>query len=165
MSYPLRNYLAALAGLFLFGLGALRAELAVGDRFPDLTAFGLQGDLPATSGKVVVVDFCASWCAPCRQSFPALTAVQKDYAERGVVVLGVSVDARAADYQGMLRKWSPGFPVVHDAGQKLVAVVKVPTMPTSYVVDAGGVIRAIHVGFHSDTPQQLRADLNSLLKP
>ena len=68
---------------------AARAEIKVGDVFPALATAGLTGGtVPATEGKILVVDFWASWCAPCKASFPALGKINTDYTPRGVVLVG-----------------------------------------------------------------------------
>ncbi len=145
------------------GLPLARAELVVGDSFPALTGAGLVGALPETQGKVVLVDFCASWCGPCKQAVPVLGRLQEELGGQGLVVLGVSVDARPGDYAALLKKWKPAFPVVHDAAQKLVSSVEVKTMPTSFLVDRTGKVRFVHSGFHPDTERDLRRQIATLL--
>lgn len=161
------SLLPASAAVVLLGLllatGA-RAELRPGDAFPALASAGLVGTVPSLAGQVAVVDFWASWCAPCKASFPVYARLQADYAARGLVVLAVSVDQRAADYAGFLRRFNPPFATVHDAQQRLVSLVKVPTMPTSYVLGRDGRVRFVHVGFHgASTEKELRAQIETLL--
>jgi thiol-disulfide isomerase/thioredoxin len=147
----------------LLAFGA-RADVKVGDAFPALEAAGLAGELPATGGRVTVVDFWASWCTPCKASFPAYAKIEADYGPRGVTLVAVSVDDRRSDYEAFLRKWRPPFATVLDAQKKLVTAVKVPAMPTCYVLDRAGRVRFVHVGFHgAETEKQLRAQLEELL--
>jgi thiol-disulfide isomerase/thioredoxin len=150
--------------LLLGALLPLRAELAVGDLFPGLEGMSLAGKMPATEGQVLLVDFWASWCTPCKASFPALKQLHAWYAQRGVIVLAVSVDENAKDYDDFLKKQTPPFSVVRDAQQKLVALVQVPVMPTSFVVGRDGRIRAILAGYHGkETDKALRIALNTTL--
>ncbi|MBL9208890.1 MAG: TlpA family protein disulfide reductase [Opitutaceae bacterium] len=156
---------AALGCAALLAAASLRAELKPGDAFPSLAAAQLAGGtVPATTGKIVVVDFWASWCGPCKVSFPALGKVAADYAARDVVVVGVSVDEKPEDYARFMKKFAPSFPALHDARQTLVRAVQVPTMPTTYILDRQGRVRAVHTGFHGATSdRRLRAEIESLL--
>lgn len=154
--------------LFAVGLLSLAfAELKVGESFPDLTTLKLEGKLPVDlKDKIVVVDFWASWCKPCKKSFPALNELQKKYAAQGVVIVGVNEDEKPANMADFLAKNSATFAVVRDADQKLVAQIGVNTMPSSFILDRTGKVRFIHSGFHGDdTKQQYMTEIESLLKP
>lgn len=145
----------------------LRAEpLAVGQAFPRFSDFALEGTVPnTTQAKVVVVDFWASWCTPCRAAFPVLDQMQAEFGPKGVQVIAVSVDQNRAAMEAFLKRSRVGFPVVRDAGMKLVGHVDVPTMPTTFVLDAKGVVRFVHAGFRADeTPAQLREEITTLLE-
>jgi thiol-disulfide isomerase/thioredoxin len=153
---------AALLGAFA---AASRAQVAPGDSFPALGASALGGGaLPETAGKVVLVDFWASWCAPCKASFPVYARLQSDYAPRGLVIVAVSVDDAASAYAAFVARLKPPFATVLDSQHKLVAAVQVPTMPTSYLVDRAGKVRFVHAGFHGEeTDRELRRELDQLL--
>jgi thiol-disulfide isomerase/thioredoxin len=144
---------------------AARADIKVGDVFPALATAGLTGGtVPATEGKILVVDFWASWCAPCKASFPALGKINADYASRGVVLVGVSVDEKASAYAAFVKKQAPPFPALHDAAQQLVRAVVAPAMPTTYIIGRDGKVRSIHAGYHGATTDQLlRTELDALL--
>jgi len=149
----------------LFCSGVL-AELKTGDSFPDLASFKLEGKVPQDlKGKIVIVDFWASWCAPCKASFPALNDLQKKYAKQGVVVIAVNVDEDRADMDKFLKSNPPAFTVVRDVGQKLVAKVGVKSMPSSFVLDGEGKVRFVHSGFRGDkTKKEYEEQIESLLK-
>ena len=150
-----------LAGTFI----TAQAALKVGDTLPDLASFKLEGKLPdALKGKIIVVDFWASWCAPCAKSFPVLDELQKKYADR-VVVLAVNVDEKKSKMDAFLEKHAVSFTIVRDAEQKLVAAVEPATMPTSFILDATGKVRFLHNGFHGeDTRKEYISEIESLLK-
>jgi thiol-disulfide isomerase/thioredoxin len=121
----------------------------VGHPLPPLAGFKLDGTLPALEGKVVLLDFWASWCGPCKESFPAMADLQKRFGERGLVVLAVSVDDDPRAYTRFLERMKPAFATVRDVDHKLVAVFAAPTMPTSFLVDRQGKVRFRHEGFHN----------------
>ncbi|MFM2295981.1 MAG: hypothetical protein RLZZ350_2394 [Verrucomicrobiota bacterium] len=122
------------------------ATLKVGDAFPDLATFGLEGKLPDTKGKIVVVDFWASWCGPCKESFPVMNDLVKKYGDK-VVIIAVNVDENAKDKDAFLKDNAASFNVVRDAKQKLVDKVEIGKMPSSFVLDANGKVKFIHDGF------------------
>jgi thiol-disulfide isomerase/thioredoxin len=141
------------------------AALKVGDTLPDLASLQLEGKLPESlKGKIVVVDFWASWCLPCAKSFPVLDELQKKYGDK-VVILAVNVDEKAANMEKFLAKHPVTFTVVRDGDQKLVAVVQPETMPTSFILDGDGKVRFLHKGFHGeDTRKEYISEIESLLK-
>ena len=145
-----------------------RADIKVGDTFPALAPNGVvsltAADLPATSGQVVLVDFWASWCAPCKASFPAMAKIHADLAPRGLIIAAVSIDEKPALAVAFVKKLAPPFATLHDREQKLVRQVVVPTMPTSYLIDRTGKVRFVHEGFHGDaTDKQVRQEIEQLL--
>jgi len=120
--------------------------------------------MPTTTGRVVLLDFWASWCGPCRHSFPELDKLNQIYRSRGFIICAVSVDEKADDMDVFLKDHPVSFPVVRDAQQKLVAAAGVESMPTSFLVDRHGVIRFSHVGFHgTETVEQLKQEIEKLL--
>lgn len=160
-----RGMMACSAALLLPATAA--AQVKVGDQFPSLSEAGLAGPaLPEIKGKVVLVDFCASWCAPCKASFPVYSHLQVEYGRRGLVIVAISVDVVASDYAALVRKLHPGFVVLNDARNRLVAAVQPAAMPTSYLLDRTGKVIAIHLGYHSGgTEQELRQELDRILEP
>ena len=168
MSPP--DFLLRCAAVALVHVALARADTKVGDPFPALGASGVVnlagGELPATAGKIVLVDFWASWCTPCKASFPMMAKLHADYAARGLVIAAVSVDEKSAAAQAFAKKLAPPFPTLHDAAQKLVKQVVVPAMPTSYLVGPDGRVRFMHLGFHGEaTERELRQQIEMLLNP
>lgn len=164
---PLRRWLVLLLAAFASAAG-VRAEIKVGDAFPSLAAAGLSplagGNLPSTPGQVLLVDFWASWCAPCKASFPMMARLHRDFAPQGLVIAAIGIDEKAAAAAAFVKKLAPVFPTLHDRNQALVKQVVVPTMPTSYLVGRDGRVRFIHQGFHGDrTEAELRRQLTELL--
>ncbi|MSU65467.1 MAG: TlpA family protein disulfide reductase [Opitutus sp.] len=163
----LRRGVALLALALVFPLQA-RADVKVGDPFPELTVNGVVllagAKLPPTKGAVVLVDFWASWCAPCKASFPALGKLHEDFSRRGLVLVAVGVDEKMSEAMAFVRKMSPSFVTLHDREQKIVKQVVVPTMPTSYLIGRDGRVRFVHEGYHGDaTDKELRKEIETLL--
>lgn len=119
-------------------------------------------DLDRYRGKVVVVDFWASWCVPCRRSFPWLNDIQSKYRDR-VVVIGVNVDRNQADAAQFLRDVPAAFPMIYDPEGKLAARYEVPGMPSSFIFDAQGKLVAKHIGFRSSDSEAREQELRALL--
>lgn len=155
----------AIATLLTGVLFNANAALKVGDTLPDLASFKLEGKLPESlKGKIVIVDFWASWCLPCAKSFPVLDELQKKYGDK-VVVLAVNVDEKAANMEKFLKKTPVTFTVVRDGEHKLVAAAEPETMPTSFILDGEGKVRFVHKGFHGeDTRKEYISEIESLLK-
>ena len=162
-----RGLFGILAACVALAVG-VRAEVKVGDVFPDLGQAGLVnlagGALPDLKGKVVLIDFWASWCAPCKASFPALGRLHRELGPRGVVIVAVGIDEKPAAAVAFWKRLNPPFATLHDATQKLVPQVAPPTMPTSYLVGRDGRVRSVHQGFHGDaTEKELKRQLEALL--
>jgi len=141
------------------------APINVGDLFPDLTQCGLEGTLPELKGKVVLVDFFASWCDPCKESFPAMEALYQKYGPKGLVIVAVNLDKNKADMDDFLKEHPATFIVVRDASKRLVGRVKIPTMPSSFLLDRDGRVQAFHRGFKgAETREEYTREIESLLK-
>ena len=145
------------------------AGLKVGSDFPNLASFQFEGELPADlAGKVVMVDFWASWCGPCKKSFPVLDELQKQFGGQGLVIVAVNEDQKKSDMNHFLKENKVSFTVVRDAapdGKKLVDKVDVSTMPSTFIIDAAGKVRFIHRGFQgAETKKEFEQEIESLLK-
>lgn len=120
-------------------------------------------DLAAYRGKVVVIDFWASWCQPCRQSFPWLNALQAKYGPQGLVVIGVNVDREQQDAARFLADYPAQFQILYDAEGALAAKYDVPGMPSSYVFGRDGRLITKHIGFRNAAREEREAELQKLL--
>jgi len=163
--YNKTKTIGALAALLVTLQLANAAGLKEGDPFPDLASFGLEGTVPDLKGKVVLIDFFASWCGPCKESFPAMEDIYKKYAGKGLVVLAINLDKKKEDMDGFLKNHPASFPIVRDASNKLVSAVKIPTMPSSFLLDRSGKVHSAHRGFKgSETTKKYAEEIEALLK-
>ena len=99
------------------------------------------------TGKVVVLDFWASWCVPCRRSFPWLNAMHDRYADQGLVIVGVNLDMERGDAAKFLEEYPARFAIVYDERKALARQFEVVAMPSTYVIGRDGRIAARHMGF------------------
>jgi peroxiredoxin len=142
-----RGALATLAALVL----ALPAgAVTVQDSAPDFTLKSLEGTnlrLEEYRGQVVLINFWASWCGPCRQDMPLLDRQHQRYVDPGFAVHGVNVEGEEAPARDLINKIPVTFPVLIDAGQLVSELYKLEAMPSTVVVDRDGVVRYIHRGY------------------
>src|SRR5450631_3659659 len=121
----------ALCGVLLLGPIAQAADL----------------ELSAYRGKVVYVDFWASWCGPCKQSFPWLDGLVREYASQNLAVIGVNVDKDHDRAERFLNETPADFPIVYDPRGELATAYKVAGMPSGILIDRAGHVRFQHAGF------------------
>lgn len=124
--------------------------VSVKDSAPDFTLKSLEGTnlrLEEYRGQVVLINFWASWCGPCRQEMPLLERIHQRYQDTGFAVLGVNVEGEASAARKITDKTKVTFPVLIDAGQKVSEEYEVEAMPSTVVVDRDGVVRYIHRGY------------------
>ena len=142
------------------------AALKPGDMMPSLSTFQLEGKLPENlKGRVILLDFWASWCVPCKASFPVMEDLHKRFADRGLSIIAVSTDDTREAMDRFLKSHPTSFTTVRDANQKLVAAADVETMPTSLLIDRTGKIRFLHNGFNGDkTAKEYADEIEMLLK-
>lgn len=137
-----------------------------GQTAPEIALKTLSGEsvkLSSLKGKVVLVDFWASWCGPCRESMPVLEKLSKSYKDQGFVVLGVNIDNDAEAARKFLKDLPVSFQVVCDAQKQVAKAYAPPTMPSSYLIDRQGKIHVVHAGFKRSDAAKLEAEIKTLL--
>ena len=120
-------------------------------------------DLSAYRGKVVYLDFWASWCTPCRQSFPWLGGLVNRYGTRDFVVIGVNVDQNHELAEKFLNAIPANFPIIYDPHGEIATAFKVMGMPSAVLLDRAGHVRFQHVGFSEKRKDEYEAHVQSLL--
>lgn len=153
---PVRLALWALLALTTT-LGLVRASAAAPSSLPAL-------DLGRFRGQVVVVDFWASWCKPCRQSIPWLNELRQRYGNEGLVIIGVNVDADRAEADKFQRDVPIGFDVIYDSQGKLAEQFAVQGMPTTLVFDRDGKLAHTLLGYREARRADHETEILNLLK-
>jgi cytochrome c biogenesis protein CcmG/thiol:disulfide interchange protein DsbE len=120
-------------------------------------------DLSAYKGKVVYLDFWASWCTPCRLSFPFMAELQRTYGPKGLVVIAVDVDRNRAAADEFLRQMPAAFRIVYDPAGRIAGQYNFKDMPTTVLIGRDGKSRFVHEGFYPEKEGGYVADVNSLL--
>ncbi|MGR6872969.1 TlpA disulfide reductase family protein [Pseudomonas sp. HK3] len=121
-------------------------------------------DLAQYKNKVVYLDFWASWCGPCRKSFPWLNEIETKYKKQGLVVIGVNLDTELDQAKQFLKDVPANFRVFSDPDGKLAEKYKLVGMPSSFVIDGKGKVRHRHVGFKQSNIDAYEKSIESLLK-
>ena len=114
-------------------------------------------------GRVVYVDFWASWCAPCRRSFPWMNEMQHKYGNKGFTVVAINVDKKRADAEKFLAQIPANFQVVYDEAGTTPAAYAVKGMPSSYLIDARGNVSYVERGFVDESRAPLEERVKALL--
>ena len=148
----------------LFSLPVLAVE--AGEAAPSFnlpTAKGAPVALDQLRGKVVYVDFWASWCGPCRRSFPWMNEMQQKYGGKGFVVVGVNVDKKRADADKFLAQIPAAFTVAFDEAGGTPGSYGVKGMPSSYLIDASGKVAYVERGFTDEHRDELERRVAALV--
>lgn len=145
------------------------AELAKAEApAPDFSLPRLDGhgdfQLSDYRGKVVYLDFWASWCGPCRESLPALNTLRQQYVQQGFEVVGVNLDSEVDWALHFLEKHPVSYPTLTDSDGEIAALYGVDKMPSAFLIDRKGVLREIHLGFESRYLPQISGAIQTLLQ-
>jgi thiol-disulfide isomerase/thioredoxin len=139
----------------------------IGQAAPPFTLPSIQQGQPTalkdTLGKVVYLDFWASWCAPCRTSFPLLNKLHEKLKAKGFEVIAVNLDEDKAKAEKFLQEIPVGFTVLHDSKGEWADKYVVESMPTSFILDKQGNVQNIHHGFTAGDIEELEKKITELL--
>ncbi|MEO8875648.1 MAG: TlpA disulfide reductase family protein [Polyangiaceae bacterium] len=114
-------------------------------------------------GKVAIVDFWATWCEPCKKSFPKLEELKVKYEASGLRIVGVSEDDDAGGIPAFAKELGAKFPLVWDSEKSIAAKWQPKSMPTTFVIDRTGIVRFVHFGFHDGEEASIEQEVKSLL--
>jgi peroxiredoxin len=151
MPYLRRSRLLPRLAALLVGLASCSALAVTLDQpAPDFTLKSLEGTnlrLEEYRGQVVLINFWASWCGPCRQEMPVLDRLHQRYEDTGFAVLGINVEGEEGPARDLLAKVPVTFPVLIDAGQTVSELYDLEAMPSTVVIDRDGIVRYLHRGY------------------
>jgi cytochrome c biogenesis protein CcmG/thiol:disulfide interchange protein DsbE len=147
----------------------LAVSLAPAIAATDAPDFALEGrgapvKLADLRGKYVYLDFWASWCAPCKRSFPWMASLQQRYGAAGLQVVAINVDTKRLDADQFLAATPAAFVIAFDPTGATPKKYAIKGMPSSVLIDPSGKIIATHTGFTADTPAQVERDIELALK-
>jgi thiol-disulfide isomerase/thioredoxin len=152
----------------LAGTNPAMAKLKEGAPFPKGVVPTLDGkgkvDITSLKGKVVIVDFWASWCEPCKIELPALNEMYKKYKSKGLVVIGVNMDEKKADAQAFLKEHPVQVPLAYDGDKQVLAKqIEIDKMPTSFIIDKKGKVAVRHEAFREGDAEKIEQEVKKLL--
>lgn len=124
---------------------------------------GQQISLEQFKGKLVYLDFWASWCPPCLKSFPFMEQLKQKYSERGLVVVAISLDQKREAAMGFLNRIETSFIIGHNSSGSVAKNYDVMAMPSSYLIDRDGKIILRHLGFNTRDGDKLDKVIQSAL--
>ena len=142
---------------------AFAADTANEFSLPGITQSG-EVKLSDYKGRVVYLDFWATWCPPCRKSFPWMDEMQQRYKEQGLSVVAISVDRKRDLIEKFIKEMEPAFTVAQDDQGVVSKAYQLRGMPTSYLIDRNGHIVLTHMGFRSKDRDKLEDTIKTLLE-
>ncbi len=164
---PLLSRLPRVAGMLLTVISlSLISQVSAATPAPDfaLKHAQLPAKLSDLKGQVIYLDFWASWCKPCRQSFPWMNQMQQTYADKGLQVLTINLDTESELAQQFLAQIPANFPIVYDPEGNIAEQYALVGMPSSYLIDADGIIRYRHKGFFTQQTPRYEQEIQQLLQ-
>lgn len=178
MKMTARRFIIALAGIlliFAFITGAF-AALTPGKKAPDFTLKSITGKQVTLQqlradpfnkkrSRVVLIDFWATWCPPCKEEVPHLQKLHEKYGKKGLSVVGIAVDHDGAvSVKPFAKENGLKYNMLLDPDTKTAKKYLIRPIPTTYIIDRQGIIRYVHVGFNPGMEKQLETEIKELLK-
>jgi thiol-disulfide isomerase/thioredoxin len=153
--------------ILMSGVFGLNAQ-GINTPAPDLTGKSLDNQvvrLADFKGKVVLLDFWASWCGPCREEMPFLVELHRSWCDSGLAVLAVNIDKDSTNIVKFLNalKEKPAFTILWDKTATLPPPYKLEGMPTTVIIDRSGIVRFRHMGFKSENKMKYVTEIKMLL--
>lgn len=144
--------------IFIAIIALLMNKMSFADTISDF-----ESQVASHKGKVIYVDFWASWCVPCRKSFPWMNDMQAKYADKNFTILSVNLDAEPDLAETFLKETPAQFPIFYDPKGKVARAFKLKGMPSSFIINKKGKIVSSHVGFTEEKKLKYQQEILSLL--
>jgi len=160
-----RDYLLVLACLVAWS--GISESASISGPAPNFTLKSLAGKnikLSELTGNVVLINFWASWCAPCRQEMPLLNAIHNKYEPLGFTVLGVNVEEQVDNARSFIDERPVDFPILLDSNNQVSKLYNVIAMPTTVVIDRDGNMRFLHQGYQSGDEAEYHKMVKKLVR-
>lgn len=161
------NYIQKLcSGVTVVLLFSLLSNPAFAAKAPSFTLPSDKGkvSLKRYRNKVVYLDFWASWCEPCRQSFPWMNDMHHRYSKRGLKIISINLDENKSDAKRFLKQIPAAFTVAYDPKGRIAEKYKIKVMPSSFIINRSGKIVRIHEGFHFSDKDKMEAMIKRILR-
>ena len=162
-----KRWSLALALLLATSVGPTRAAVQLSSTAPDFTLRSVAGTnlrLAEQRGQVVLVNFWATWCGPCRQEMPHLNRIYDSYRKSGFVLLGINIDDDPRAAADLAAKLGLKFPVLLDSDKKVSRSYDMSAMPATLLIDRDGRVRHIHQGYRDGVEKTYEEQVRTLLR-
>jgi len=143
------------------------ASAPAGGPAPNFTLESRDGkplSLAQYKGQVVMLNFWASWCVPCKQEMPLLDSIQKKYSKLGFTLIGVNVEPDSQAANAVLQKIPVSFPIVYDTESKVSEAYQVSGMPSTVIIDRKGQVRMLHKGYKPGDENEYLDSIRTLIR-
>jgi len=164
----MRNRIAAIAAALALALPALAGSGAGGPGpAPSFTLASRSGgevSLAHYKGQVVMINFWASWCGPCRQEMPLLESIYRKYGKMGFTLLGVNVEPDSQAANAWLKQTPVSFPILYDKDSKVSKLYDVAGMPSTVIIDRSGKLRMLHRGYKPGDENEYLDSIRALIR-
>ncbi|HEX4647711.1 MAG TPA: TlpA disulfide reductase family protein [Steroidobacteraceae bacterium] len=160
----MKNRIAAVVAALGLALPALAGTAGPAPQFTLAARSGRVVSLAQYHGQVVMINFWASWCGPCRQEMPLLESIYKRYNKLGFTLLGVNVEPNSKDADEWLKATPVSFPILYDKESKVSKLYQVAGMPSTVIIDRGGKLRVVHQGYKAGDENEYLDSIRSLVR-
>ena len=162
----MRKVIAASVAALSLSLPALAGSSSGGPApaFTLASRAGQDVSLAQYKGNVVMINFWASWCGPCRQEMPLLETIYKKYNKMGFTMLGVNVEPDSNAANDWLKATPVSFPILYDRDSKVSKLYDVAGMPSTVIIDRGGKVRVLHRGYKPGDENEYLDSIRTLIR-